>query len=160
MHLSRTTLVQCHLTHNSSPNANANWPLGFAGLGDATGKLGVADVKPDSTSYGKVIHSHSVGGRHEAHHGGFTDDRLQLWLAGLESSRIFIFDVHTQPARPRYVKTIDNFEKATGGALGPHGVYPLPGRVLVPCLSNSKDKGGRTALVEASNAGESIATHR
>src|SRR5213594_2723383 len=102
------------------------WTLGVEGLGDGSDKLVVVDVKPDSTSYGKVIHSHSVGGRHEAHHGGFTDDRRQLWLAGLESSRIFIFDVHTQPARPRYVKTIDDFEKTTGGAVGPHGVYALP----------------------------------
>src|SRR5205823_7311385 len=69
------------------------WTLGVEGLGDGSDKLVVVDVKPDSTSYGKVIHSHSVGGRHEAHHGGFTDDRRQLWLAGLESSRSIIFDV-------------------------------------------------------------------
>jgi selenium-binding protein 1 len=106
-----------------------------------------------------VIHSLSVKGRHEAHHGGFTDDRRQLWLAGLESSKIFIFDVYSQPAQPRLIKTIDNFEKLTGGAAGPHGAYALPGRVLVPCLSNAKDKGGRTALVEFSNDGDFIATH-
>src|SRR6266536_3064786 len=75
------------------------WTLGVEGLGDGSDKLVVVDVKPDSTSYGKVIYSHSVGGRHEAHHGGFTDDRRQLWLAGLESSRVFIFDVHSRPAR-------------------------------------------------------------
>jgi len=61
--------------------------------------------------------------------------------------------------RSRYVKTIDNFEKTTGGAIGPHGAYPLPGRMLIPCLSNSKDKTGRTALVEFSNDGDYIATH-
>jgi selenium-binding protein 1 len=135
------------------------WTLGVEGLGDGSDKLVVVDVKPNSTSYGKVIHSQSVGGRHEAHHGGFTDDRRQLWLAGLESSKIFIFDVHSQPARPRHVKTIDNLEKVSGGAVGPHGVYALPGRVLIPCLSNAKDKGGRTALVEYSNEGDYIATH-
>src|SRR5438105_9080682 len=135
------------------------WTLGVEGLGDGSDKLVVVDVKPGSANYGKVIHSQSVGGRHEAHHGGFTDDRRQLWLAGLESSKIFIFDVHSQPARPLQVKTIDNFEKTTGGAVGPHGVYALPGRVLIPCLSNSRDKGGRTALVEYSNDGDYIATH-
>jgi methanethiol oxidase len=135
------------------------WTLGVEGLGDGSDKLVVVDVKPGSPSYGKVIHSYSVGGRHEAHHGGFTDDRRQLWLAGLESSKIFIFDVRSQPARPQYVKTIDNFETTTGGAVGPHGAYALPGRVLVPCLSNAKDKGGRTALVEYSNEGDYIATH-
>lgn len=135
------------------------WTLGVDGLGDGSDKLVVVDVKPGSAGYGKVVNSSSVCGRHEAHHGGFTDDRRQLWLAGLETSKIFIFDVHSDPAHPRLVKTIDNFEKTTGGALGPHGVYPLPGRVLIPCLSNAKDKGGRTALVEYSNEGNYIATH-
>src|SRR5436190_16330732 len=135
------------------------WTLGVEGLGDGADKLVVVDVKPGSSSYSKVVYEHSVGGRHEAHHGGFTDDRRQLWLAGLESSKIFIFDVHSQPGRPRYVKTIENFEKVTGGAVGPHGAYALPGRMLVPCLSNAKDKGGRTALVEYSNEGDYIATH-
>jgi selenium-binding protein 1 len=116
-------------------------------------------VKPDSAHYGKVIYSHSVGGRHEAHHGGFTDDRRQLWLAGLETSRIFIYDVYSNPARPRLSKTIEDFETATGGAVGPHGAYALPGRVLVPCLSNARDAGGRTALVEYSNDGDYITTH-
>ena len=135
------------------------WVLGVERLGDGSDKLAVVDVKPGSPSYGTVIGRYPVGGRHEAHHGGFTDDRRQLWLAGLETSQIFIFDVHSHPARPRHIKTIDNFEKITGGAVGPHGVYALPGRVLVPCLSNAKDRSGRTALVEFSNAGDYIATH-
>src|SRR5512141_2699873 len=96
------------------------WTLGVEGLGDGSDKLVVVDVKPGSPSYGKVVSSYSVGGRHEAHHGGFTDDRRQLWLAGLESSKLFIFDVHSDPAKPRHVKTIDNFAEATGGAIGPH----------------------------------------
>src|SRR5436190_18509212 len=114
------------------------WTLGAEGLGDGSDKLVVVDVKPGSSSYGKVISQYSLGGRNEAHHGGFTDDRRQLWLCGLESSKIFIFDIHSQPAKPVYVKTIENFDKLTGGVAGPHGVYALPGRVLVPCLSNAK----------------------
>jgi selenium-binding protein 1 len=135
------------------------WTLGAEGLGDGSDKLVVLDVKPGSANYGKVIYSHSVGSRNEAHHGGFTDDRRQLWLSGLESSKIFIFDVHSQAGQPRFVKTIENFEKTTGGAVGPHGVYALPGRVLIPCLSNAKHQDGRTALVEYSNEGDYIATH-
>src|SRR6476660_4451083 len=135
------------------------WTLGVEGLGDGSDKLVTVDVKPGSPTYGKVIHSQSVEGRNEAHHGGFTDDRRQLWLAGLETSKIFIFDVHSNPAKPTLIKTIDNFEKVTGGAVGPHGAYALPGRVLIPCLSNAKDKSGRTALVEFSNEGNYIATH-
>src|SRR5678815_3488548 len=135
------------------------WTLGVEGLGDGSDKLVTVGVKPGSSNYGKVISATSVGGRNEAHHGGFTDDRRQLWLAGLENSRVFIFDVHTDPAKPQYAKTIDNFAEATGGAIGPHGAYALPGRVLIPCLSNAKDHGGRTALVEYSNSGEYITTH-
>jgi selenium-binding protein 1 len=135
------------------------WTLGVEGLGDGADKLVTVDVKPGSPTYGKVINSYSLEGRHEAHHGGFTDDRRQLWLAGIESSKIFIFDVHSDPSKPRYVKTIGDFEKLTGGAVGPHGAYALPGRVLIPCLSNAKDKTGRTALVEFSNEGDYIATH-
>lgn len=135
------------------------WTLGEPGLGDGSDKLVTVDVKPGSRTYGRVIHSHSVGGCHEAHHGGFTDDRRQLWLCGLETNEIFIYDVYTEPARPRFVKKITDFVQATGGAVGPHGVYALPGRVLIPCLSNANDKGGRTALVEYSNEGEYITTH-
>jgi selenium-binding protein 1 len=135
------------------------WTLGVEGLGDSADKLVTVDVKPGSATYGKVINSSSVEGRNEAHHGGFTDDRRQLWLAGLENSRVFIFDVHTDPAKPKYVKTIDNFAETTGGAVGPHGAYALPGRMLIPCLSNAKDHSGRTALVEYGNDGNYIATH-
>jgi selenium-binding protein 1 len=135
------------------------WTLGVEGLGDGSDKLVTIDVQPGSASYGKVVQTHSVGGRHEAHHGGFTDDRRQLWLAGLESSKLFIYDVYTDPAKPRFVKSIDDFVEKSGGAVGPHGVYALPGRVLIPALSNAKDKGGATALVEYSNEGNYIATH-
>lgn len=135
------------------------WTLGVEGLGDGADKLVTVDVKPGSPNYGKVIDSYSLKGRHEAHHGGFTDDRRELWLCGLDGSKIFIFDVYSQPGKPRLIKTIENFEQVTGGAVGPHGVYALPGRVLVPCLSNAKDKGGRTALVEYSNEGDYITTH-
>src|SRR3954465_10635950 len=62
------------------------WTLGVEGLGDGSDKLVVVDAKPGSRTYGEVLRSESVGGRNEAHHGGFTDDRRQLWLCGLESS--------------------------------------------------------------------------
>src|ERR687895_2294743 len=63
------------------------WTLGVEGLGDGSDKLVTVDVNPKSKSYGKVLASVSVGGRGEAHHMGFTDDRRVLWagrLAGAE----------------------------------------------------------------------------
>ena len=135
------------------------WTLGEEGLGDGSDKLVTVDVRPGSATYGEVIHQASVGGRHEAHHGGFTDDRAQLWLGGLDDSQIFVFDVRTDPAKPKLVKTIKDFVKASGGAVGPHGIYALPGRMLIAALSNNKNHSGTTALVEYSNEGKHIKTH-
>src|SRR5438477_12885067 len=70
------------------------WALGVKGVGDGADKLVTIDVNPASKSYGKVIHRLSVGGgRGEAHHMGFTDDRRFLWAGGLDNSRISILDV-------------------------------------------------------------------
>ena len=74
------------------------WTLGLEGVGDGEDKLVTVDVNPDSDTYAQVIHSISMGGRHEAHHSGLTDDRRYLWASGLDTSKIFIFDVHTDPA--------------------------------------------------------------
>ena len=63
------------------------WALGVEGLGDGSDKLVTVDVDPKSKSYGKVIHSVSVGSRGEAHHMGFTDDRRFIWAGGLAESQ-------------------------------------------------------------------------
>ncbi|MGK0270092.1 MAG: selenium-binding protein 1 [Cocleimonas sp.] len=135
------------------------WTLGEEGLGDGQDKLVTVDVNPKSAKYGTVIESLSVGGRNEAHHSGFTDDRKYLWAGGLDTNKIFIFDVHTDPAKPTLNKVTTDFVSASGGVVGPHTTYALPGRMMVTGLSNNKDNGGITAMVEYSNAGEFIATH-
>ncbi len=134
------------------------WTLGVEGVGDGFDKVVTVDVRKGSPSFGKVVDVDSVGSRGEAHHGGFTDDRRQFWVSGLDDSMIYIFDVAADPSNPTLVKTIDDFTEKSGGAVGPHGAYALPGRVMISALSN-KDGGGRTALVEYSNDGEYIATH-
>ena len=135
------------------------WTLGMEGLGDEQDKLVTVDVNPASVTYSKVINSLSVGGRNEAHHSGFTDDRKYLWAGGLDTNKIFIFDVHTDPAKPTLHKTISTFVAKSGGVVGPHTTYALPGRMMITGLSNNKDHGGRTALVEYTNAGDYVATH-
>lgn len=134
------------------------WTLGVDGLGDGSDKLVTLGVNPKRADYGKVVSSVSVGGRHEAHHGGFTDDRRQLWMGGLDDSKIFVFDVATDPAHPKLVRTIDDFVAKSGGAVGPHTFYALPGRMLISALSNATDGGGKTALVEYSTQGEYVRT--
>lgn len=134
------------------------WTLGIDGVGDGSDKVVTIDVRDGSPSFGKVIDVDSVGGRHEAHHGGLTDDRRHFWVQGLDTSMIWIFDIASDPANPKLVKTIDDFVKASGGVAGPHGAYALPGRMMISGLSNA-DGTGRTGLVEYSNEGEYIATH-
>jgi selenium-binding protein 1 len=135
------------------------WTLGMEGVGDEQDKLVTVDVHPSSATYGKVVHSLSVGGRNEAHHSGLTDDRYYLWAGGLDTSRIFVFDIHSDPARPKLHLTISDFTAKSGGVVGPHTHYALPGRMLITGLSNHRDHGGRTAMVEYSNEGRYLATH-
>jgi methanethiol oxidase len=136
------------------------WTLGVAGMGDGRDKLVTIDANPKSKTYGKVVSKVSIKGalRGEAHHMGFTDDRRYLWAGGLEDSRIHVFDVGTNPAKPRLVKTITDFA-SKGGYVGPHTFYALPGRMLIAGLSNAKDKGGVTGMATYNNAGKLIAKH-
>src|SRR5215469_14331631 len=84
------------------------WTLGVDGLGDGSDKLVTVDVNPKSKTYGKVLASVSVGRRGEAHHMGFTDDRRFIWAGGLAEPQIFVFDIATDPAKPKLVRTIGN----------------------------------------------------
>jgi selenium-binding protein 1 len=131
------------------------WTLGVEGLGDGSDKLVTIDVNPKSRTYGKVIHSVSVGERGEAHHMGFTDDRKYLWAGGLDSSKIYVFDVGTNPAKPKLVRTIADLAARTQ-YVGPHTFYALPGRMLIGNLSNTKDKGGVTGMALYNNKGKLI----
>ena len=89
------------------------WTLGVKGVGDGSDKLVTVDADPASKTYGKVIHSLSVGGRGEAHHMGFTDDRKYLWAGRLDDNQIFIFDVGSNPAKPKLVNTIKDLAAKT-----------------------------------------------
>ena len=134
------------------------WTLGVKGMGDESDKLVTVDVDPKSANYGKVVNSVSVGGRGEAHHTGFSDDRKFLWAGRLDDNKIFIFDVGTDPRKPKLVKTISDFSEKTG-YVGPHTFYAMPGRMMVQALSNTKDHGGQTGIVIYNNDGEVLSKH-
>jgi selenium-binding protein 1 len=134
------------------------WTLGIQGLGDGSDKLVTIDVAPDSKTFGKVVHQLSVGGRGEAHHMGFTDDRKFLWAGRLDDNKIFVFDVGTDPAKPKLVRTISDLTAKTG-YVGPHTFYALPGRMLIQALSNSKDHGGVTGMAAYNNQGRYVAKY-
>jgi selenium-binding protein 1 len=134
------------------------WTLGVEGMGDGQDKLVTVDANPASAKYGKVIHTLSVGKRGEAHHMGFSDDRRYLWAGGLDSSDIYVFDVYSNPAHPKLIRTIGKLPETTG-LVGPHTFYALPGRMLVQFLSNAKDHGGVTGMVMFNNRGKRIRTY-
>ena len=134
------------------------WTLGEKGLGDESDKLVTIGADPKSASYGKVISSVSVGGRGEAHHMGFTDDRKYLWAGRLEDSKIFVFDVGIGPAHPKLINTITDLPEKTG-YIGPHTFYAIPGRMVIGTLSNNKTRDGVTGLAVYSNKGEFLSAH-
>jgi len=134
------------------------WALGVEGVGDGSDKLVTIDVNPKSKTYGKVLGSVSVGTRGEAHHMGLTDDRRFIWAGGLAAPNIYVFDIATDPAKPKLVKTISDMADKSG-YLGPHTYYALPGRMLVQALSNTKDKGGVTGMALYNNKGDYIASY-
>ncbi len=134
------------------------WTLGVEGMGDGSDKLVTVDVNPKSKRFGKVIHTLSVGGRGEVHHVGLSDDRRYLWGGALDSNKIFIFDIGSDPAKPKLVKTITDIVEKTG-YVGPHTFYATPGRMVIAALSNDKDHGGKTGLVVYNNKGEYVAAY-
>ena len=134
------------------------WTLGVEGMGDGSDKIVTIDANPKSPRYGKVIATTSVGARGEAHHMGFTEDRRYLWAGGLDDSRIYIFDVTTDPANPKLVRTLGDLPQRTG-FVGPHTFYALPGRMLVQFLSNSNDHGGVTGMAVLTNKGDLVRSY-
>ncbi len=134
------------------------WTLGVKGVGDGSDKLVTIDVNPASKTYGKIIHKLSLGGRGEVHHVGLSDDRRHLWGGALDSNRIYVFDIGSNPARPKLVKTITDFVQKTG-FVGPHSFIAMPGRMLITPLSNNKDHGGETGIAVYNNKGEHVAHH-
>jgi selenium-binding protein 1 len=134
------------------------WTLGVEGVGDGSDKLVTVDVNPKSKKFGKVIHSISVGSRGEAHHMGLSDDRRYLWAGQLDSSKIYVFDIATDPAQPKLVRTITDIADKTG-YVGPHTFYAIPGRMLIQALSNNRDHGGITGIAVYNNQGEFVAKY-
>jgi selenium-binding protein 1 len=117
--------------------------------------VAVIDVDPDSGTYGTIAYTLDLGSKgNETHHWGFTDDRTRIWAGGLLSSRIWILDVASDPARPRIEKVLEGVP-ATTGLSGPHTYYALPGRMLINFLS-AADGGLPAGMAEFTNDGRFI----
>lgn len=117
--------------------------------------LAVIDVDLASENYGKITYQLDVGSKgNETHHFGFTDDRTHIWGCSLFSSRIFVIDVASNPAKPKLEKVLELQEQKLAFA-GPHSPYALPGRMLLSFLSG-KDGGLPAGLAEFSNDGKLV----
>jgi hypothetical protein len=117
------------------------WALGVEGLGDGSDKLVTVDVNPASKTYGKVLGQAPVGTRCEAHHMGYTDDRRRIWAGGLAGGDVYVFDIATDPAKPKLVKTIKDLTAKTGLS-DPTRTTPSPA-----AWSSRRSPTGRTRAV-------------
>lgn len=127
----------------------------IAGDGDQQDNdfLAVIDVDPASRDYGRITYTVDVGSRgNEVHHFGFTADRKRILAGSLYSSRIFVFDVASDPARPRLLSLLEGVDKTVGYCC-PHTFHALPTSVLVTMLG-SADGGLPGGLAEFSNEGK------
>lgn len=117
--------------------------------------MAVIDVDLDSPRYGRLIYQLDLGSAgNETHHFGFTDDRTHIWGCSLFSSRLFLVDVTTDPAKPRLERVIEDVPARTGLS-GPHSPYALPGRMLFTFLAGQG--GGLPAgLAELTNDGQFV----
>ncbi|XP_012942235.1 methanethiol oxidase [Aplysia californica] len=117
--------------------------------------LATVDVDPTSPTYSKVIHRLLMPYlEDELHHSGWNacsschDDpsraRNRLILPAINSDRLYIIDVATDPRAPRFHKIIEpsDVHKKTGlGA--PHTTHCLgSGEVMISCIGDSE--GGKT----------------
>jgi selenium-binding protein 1 len=113
------------------------------------------DADQKSATQGKILHKLDLGSAgNETHHFGFTDDRTHIWGLTLFSSRAFLIDVATDPAKPALKKVFENFGSEAGLA-SPHTAYALPGRMLIAFLS-AKSGGLPAGLAEYTNDGKFV----
>ena len=78
-------------------------------------------------TYGTLLHTVDLGTKgNETHHWGYTDDRTKIWAGGLFSSRIWILDVATDPAKPR-IEKVHREHPRVSGSVGPAQLLRVAG---------------------------------
>jgi selenium-binding protein 1 len=127
--------------------------------------IGVVDVDPDSTGYGRLVGQTDMpNANDELHHFGWNAcssclcpyaphphmERRYLVVPGINSSRIHILDTKPNPRQPRIVKVIEaeTVAERTGYA-APHTVHCGPDGIFVSALGAPDGNGpGGTFILD------------
>lgn len=120
--------------------------------------LGVVDVDPGSSTYGRILSRVDMPNTgDELHHFGWNAcssalcpyaphphvERRYLIVPGLRSSRIHILDTKADPASPKIVKVIEPEEVAKRANYSrPHTLHCGPEGIYVSALGNGTGDGG------------------
>ncbi|GBL85846.1 Methanethiol oxidase [Araneus ventricosus] len=117
------------------------------------------DLDPESPTYSKIIHKlEAIHVGDEFHHTGWNACsscrdcsvlRSNLIVPGINSDRIYILDVATNPRAPSLHKVIETqVLHGTGKASAPHTVHCLPnGDILISCLGDEKGEAKGTFIL-------------
>ena len=126
----------------------------YEGRSDA---LGVVDVDPASSTYGKLVGQVDLpNADNELHHFGWNAcsshlcpwaphahvERRYLVVPGLKSSRIHVIDTKEDPRNPKLIKVIEADEVAKRtGYTSPHTVHCGPDGVYLSALGSASGNG-------------------
>jgi methanethiol oxidase len=126
----------------------------FAGASDA---IGVVDVDPSSSAYGKLVGQVDMpNAGDELHHFGWNacsaclcpyaphphTERRYLVVPGIRSSRIHIIDTKPDPRKPKIIKVIEaETIAARAGYSRPHTVHCGPDGIFVSALGAPDGNG-------------------
>lgn len=115
--------------------------------------IAVVDADPESASFGRIVSTAPTGSAgNEAHHFGYTPDAGRIFAGGMFSSRIFVYDVGSDPRQLRLARTVDLRQS---GYSGPHTAYAVPGGVLVTMMGG---RHGAGAVIELDTEGNVVRT--
>jgi selenium-binding protein 1 len=119
--------------------------------------LGVVDVDPASSAYGKIVGQVEMpNAGDELHHFGWNacsaclspyaphphTERRYLIVPGIRSSRIHIIDTKSNPRQPKIIKVIEPETLATRtGYSNPHTVHCGPAGIFVSALGSPSGDG-------------------
>src|SRR6478672_3328949 len=129
----------------------------LSAAGDRPDAMGVVDLDPASSSYGKLIgRTPMPNAGDELHHFGWNAcssalcpyaphphvERRYLVVPGIRSSRIYVLDIKPDPRNPAIVKIIQPEEVfARTGYSRPHTVHCGPDGIYVSALGNPEGDG-------------------